>query len=74
MKFYTDFRAPGPGQTGFNALGNIITGKVNPSGRTIDTFVSDLTAIPSFNNIGEFQYTSPSGDSDSPAVHCGINC
>ena len=50
--------APGPGQTGFNALGNIITGKVNPSGRTIDTFVADLTAIPSFNNIGEFQYTN----------------
>ena len=50
--------APGPGQTGFNALGSIITGKVNPSGRTIDTYVSDLTAAPNFNNIGEFQYTN----------------
>ena len=50
--------APGPGQTGFNALGNIITGKTNPSGRTIDTFVADLTAVPAFHNIGEFQYTN----------------
>ncbi len=50
--------APGPGQTGFNALGNILSGKTNPSGRTVDTFVYDLTAIPAFNNIGEFQYTN----------------
>ncbi|MBQ4427341.1 MAG: glycoside hydrolase family 3 C-terminal domain-containing protein [Oscillospiraceae bacterium] len=50
--------APGPGQTGFNALGSIITGKVNPSGRTIDTYVADLTEAPNFNNIGEFQYTN----------------
>ena len=50
--------APGPGQTGFNALGNILTGKVNPSGKTIDTYVYDLTATPYFNNIGDFKYTN----------------
>ena len=50
--------APGPGQTGFNALGNILTGEVNPSGKTIDTYVYDLTDTPYFNNIGEFKYTN----------------
>lgn len=47
----------GPGQTGFNALGDIIAGNVNPSGHAADTFVYDLTASPYFNNIGEFEYT-----------------
>lgn len=50
--------APGPGQTGFNALGNILSGKVNPSGKTVDTFVYDLTAVPAFHNIGDFKYTN----------------
>ncbi|MCC8099666.1 MAG: glycoside hydrolase family 3 C-terminal domain-containing protein [Clostridiales bacterium] len=49
---------PGTGQTGFNALGDILTGAVNPSGKTADTFVYDLTATPYFNNIGSTEYTN----------------
>ncbi len=49
---------PGTGQTGFNALGDILTGAVNPSGKTADTFVYDLTAAPYFNNIGSIEYTN----------------
>ena len=29
----------GAGQNGFNSLGSIITGAVNPSGKTSDTFI-----------------------------------
>lgn len=47
---------PGTGQNGFNSLGNILAGEVNPSGKTADTFVADLTAAPSFNNFGDFTY------------------
>lgn len=46
----------GAGQTGFKALGEILAGTVNPSGRTVDTFVRDLTATPYYNNIGNFIY------------------
>ena len=49
---------PGPGQTGFNALGKILDGDINPSGKTSDIFVYDLKKSPSYNNFGDFQYTN----------------
>ncbi len=47
---------PGTGQSGFNALGSILSGDVNPPGKTSDTFVADLTATPTANNFGSFFY------------------
>lgn len=47
---------PGTGQSGFNALGRILSGEVNPSGKTSDTFAADLTATPTANNFGSFFY------------------
>ena len=47
---------PPAGQTGFTALGQVLTGEVNPSGRTADTFVRDFTQTPWYNNFGQFQY------------------
>lgn len=37
-----------PGDNGFEALGRVLTGEVNPSGRTVDTWASDFTANPSY--------------------------
>lgn len=47
---------PGTGQSGFEALGEIVAGTVNPSGKTSDTFVADLTTTPTYNNFGYFAY------------------
>ena len=48
--------APGTGNTGMAPLGRIISGAVNPSGRTADTYVKDLTKTPTWNNFGHFGF------------------
>ncbi|MFA6624388.1 MAG: glycoside hydrolase family 3 C-terminal domain-containing protein [Bacilli bacterium] len=53
-----------PGDNGFEAVGKILNGTVNPSGHLSDTYSADFTKDPSFNNInltgaadGNPQYT-----------------
>lgn len=48
----------GPGGKGFSALGKILRGRVNPSGRTVDTYAYDIKKSPSFNNFGDFKYSN----------------
>ena len=48
--------APGPGNVGFTALGEILAGTVNPSGRTNDTFVYDIDSAPYYNNAEKRNY------------------
>ena len=48
--------APGTGRTAMAALGQILKGTVNPSGRTIETYVYDQKATPAWNNYGNFTY------------------
>ena len=47
---------PSPGQNGFNALGEILNGTVNPSGRPADTFPKSMMNDPYWNNFGDFQF------------------
>lgn len=49
---------PPAGQTGFSALGEVLAGETNPSGKTSDTFLKDLTKSMSYNNFGKFEYTN----------------
>jgi beta-glucosidase len=48
--------AGSPGATGFDALGAVLAGEVNPSGRTADLWAADFTADPTYPNFGEFTY------------------
>lgn len=48
----------GPGNVGFEALGEILSGEVNPSGRTPDTFPYDLKSSPWWNNGTYTEYTN----------------
>jgi beta-glucosidase len=48
--------AGSPGATGLNALGRILSGEVNPSGRTADLWAADFTADPTYPNFGDFVY------------------
>lgn len=49
---------PGTGNVGFNALGKVFSGEVNPSGKTPDTFIYDMTIAPWWNNAEKIEYTN----------------
>ncbi|MCX4314739.1 MAG: glycoside hydrolase family 3 C-terminal domain-containing protein, partial [Clostridia bacterium] len=47
-----------PGAMGMKALGEIMVGDVNPSGRTVDTWIADYTADPTWANTLDGTYTN----------------
>lgn len=59
-----------PGGSGINALGRILNGEVNPSGRLVDTYARDFSKDPTWanfsNNMVEYgnRYTSGGSVSD----------
>lgn len=58
-----------PGSTGFAALGRILNGEVNPSGRTVDMYVKDFNKIPAVQNFGTnkkaVEYNNPNHQTPS---------
>ena len=48
------------GERGFSTLGEVLTGKVNPSGKTVDVIPTDFTKDPTYMNFGEFSYSNVS--------------
>ncbi len=50
--------AAGMGHVGMEALGEIVAGEVNPSGKLIDTYVYDMEKTPWWNNFGDFNYAN----------------
>ena len=55
-----------PGDVGPGAVGRILSGQVNPSGRTVDTWARDFTKEPSFQNFSDNQQTNNVGTEQSP--------
>ncbi|MDQ6423455.1 glycoside hydrolase family 3 N-terminal domain-containing protein [Paenibacillus sp. LHD-117] len=47
-----------PGPYGANALGNVMAGNINPSGRLTDTYVYDNSTAPASENFGDYGYTN----------------
>ena len=53
--------APHISAEGMYSVAGIFSGRINPSGRTVDTFEKDAMASPAAQNFGDFQYVLEDG-------------
>ncbi|RSU13780.1 hypothetical protein CBF27_02450 [Vagococcus acidifermentans] len=47
-----------PGPYGTRALGNVLAGNVNPSGRLADTYAYEVSSAPATENFGSYAYAN----------------
>mgnify|MGYP002334011351 CR=1 FL=1 len=59
---HTVISAPAMGDYGLCSLAEIFSGKVNPSGRTVDTYEVDAMNSPAAQNFGDFAYYDEDGN------------
>lgn len=62
VKDYPSIKAILGAPDGLQALPGILTGSVNPSGRTVDTYAADALASPAAQNFGDYLYFDESGN------------
>ena len=53
-----------PGDVGPGALGRIVSGEINPSGRTVDTWARDFTEDPTWQNFSDNAQTNLTTDAN----------
>lgn len=61
LKDYPSIKAVIGAPDGLQALPGILTGTINPSGRTVDTFAADALNSPAAQNFGDYLYFDESG-------------
>lgn len=58
-----------PGMYGMEAVGQVLNGTVNPSGRTVDTYAADLTKNPVYYNaVTNYEEIALGGDASEISV------
>jgi len=52
----------GAGNNGIDAIGKIMVGDINPSGKLVDTYAYDNLSSPAMQNFGDFRYVDENGE------------